>query len=411
MMRKVASAAFIAALLSTSALAQPVPPSGGGGTGGGTGNVTGPGSSTNGNFPSFNGTGGTVLQDSTYSPASFAPAGVVSVVTGSNPTTNAAAWSAFTQYTIGGSGRTITLPASSGLSANGGLFIDANTNSVTLTANAADTITFSGATTGTGGSVTLPAGGNYSVSTDAAGKIYVSGRAVQGNGLKTQLSTGSTTTNNCVKFDANGNTVDAGATCGGTFTPILPNYIAGNTYLAQPYTNLSTGGAYGNTNATWMPIFVNKTLTLSAIGSKLITADSGQNCQFAIYAANATTNKPTGSALASTSNISTTSAGNISGTISLQLTANTLYFMGAMCSGTTAAFENFPITSDSLNGYLLGGSGMSGIGSNAGQIGLNYGTTGLTFGTWPTNPTVTLTSSNGSALKNFVAMFTVTSVP
>ena len=35
----------------------------------------------------------------------------------------------------------------------------------------------------------------------------------QGNGTKIQHSTGSTTTNHCVKFDANGNTVDAGATC------------------------------------------------------------------------------------------------------------------------------------------------------------------------------------------------------
>jgi len=382
-----------------------------GGGSGGTGNVTGPASSTSGNFPSFNGTGGKTLQDSSYNPSSFAPAGVVSVVTGSNPTTNAASWSAFTQYTIAGSGRTITVPASSGLSTNGGLDIDANTNSVTLTATSPDTITWAGSTTGAGGSVTLPAGSKYTVTTDAAGKLYVSGRDVQGNGVKTQLSTGSTTTNNCVKFDANGNTVDAGSACGGTFTPALPNYIAGNTYLAQPYVALSTGGAFGNTNATWMPLYVNKTLTLSAIGSKLITADSGQNCQFAIYAANATTNKPTGSALASTANISTTSAGNISGSVSLQLTANTLYFMGAMCSGTTAAFENFSITNDSLNGYLLGGSGMSGIGANAGQIGLNYGTTGLTYGTWPTNPTVTLTSSNGSALKNFIAMFTVTSVP
>lgn len=36
----------------------------------------------------------------------------------------------------------------------------------------------------------------------------------QGNGSKIQLSTGTTTTNDCVKFDANGNTVDAGGACG-----------------------------------------------------------------------------------------------------------------------------------------------------------------------------------------------------
>jgi hypothetical protein len=37
----------------------------------------------------------------------------------------------------------------------------------------------------------------------------------QGNGAKVQASTGTTTTNDCVKFDANGNTVDSGAACSG----------------------------------------------------------------------------------------------------------------------------------------------------------------------------------------------------
>lgn len=42
---------------------------------------------------------------------------------------------------------------------------------------------------------------------------------VQGNGTKVQLSTGTTTTNNCVKYDANGNTVDSGAGCGSGANP------------------------------------------------------------------------------------------------------------------------------------------------------------------------------------------------
>lgn len=36
---------------------------------------------------------------------------------------------------------------------------------------------------------------------------------VQGNGTKVQLSTGTTTTNDCVKYDVNGNAVDAGSAC------------------------------------------------------------------------------------------------------------------------------------------------------------------------------------------------------
>jgi len=48
---------------------------------------------------------------------------------------------------------------------------------------------------------------------------------MQGTGAKIQASTGSTTTNDCVKFDANGNTVDLGGACptytAGTWTPTL----------------------------------------------------------------------------------------------------------------------------------------------------------------------------------------------
>lgn len=49
---------------------------------------------------------------------------------------------------------------------------------------------------------------------------------LQGNGAKVQASTGTTTTNDCVKFDANGNTVDAGSACGsGGISGLTPNTV------------------------------------------------------------------------------------------------------------------------------------------------------------------------------------------
>jgi len=52
---------------------------------------------------------------------------------------------------------------------------------------------------------------------------------VQGNGANLQLSTGATTTNDCVKFDANGNTVDAGAACGSSVSSgTVTTFSAGN---------------------------------------------------------------------------------------------------------------------------------------------------------------------------------------
>jgi len=49
--------------------------------------------------------------------------------------------------------------------------------------------------------------------------------SAQGNGSKVQLSTGSTTTNNCVKYDANGNTVDAGISCSASGAPTNATYV------------------------------------------------------------------------------------------------------------------------------------------------------------------------------------------
>lgn len=357
-----------------------------GGGGSGNGNVTGPASSTNGNFPSFNGTGGKTLQDSTYSPASFAPAGVVSVVTGSNPTTNAAAWSAFTQYTIGGSGRTITLPASSGLSTNGGLDIDANTNSVTLTATSPDTITYSGATTGAGGSVTLPAGNLYRVSTDAAGKIYVSGRAVQGNGLKTQLSTGSTTTNNCVKFDANGNTVDAGAACGaGGGSGVAYAYVAnGWTWADAPGVVLGTGGAPGANVITFEPFIVTATMTPSDFGLHVTTLSAGGNASVAVYANSTSWIGPTGAPLIVSNNISTASAtqataGGLS--TSAQLSPG-IYWRGVNVDNGTAVFKSYTNNNTAQDSIAMSNS-FSNLTTNTSAAGSKI-TLAQTFGTWPT---------------------------
>lgn len=69
------------------------------------------------------------------------------------------------------------------------------------------------ATTTNGGALS----GTSPILVSVAGAISLSGvTAEQGNGAKVQLATGTTTTNNCIKFDANGNAVDAGAPCGGS---------------------------------------------------------------------------------------------------------------------------------------------------------------------------------------------------
>jgi len=92
------------------------------------------------------------------------------------------------------------------------------TNGGALTATSPATISAAGViacatcvTSSGGGAMTATS----PVTVSGAGLIAISGvTSEQGNGSKLQLSTGTTTTNDCVKFDANGNTIDAGAACG-----------------------------------------------------------------------------------------------------------------------------------------------------------------------------------------------------
>ena len=69
-----------------------------------------------------------------------------------------------------------------------------------------------------GGSVPASA---TAVATNASSQLIAA--TYQGNASKVQLSSGSTTSGDCVKYDANGNTVDAGAACGNGTAPTAIN--------------------------------------------------------------------------------------------------------------------------------------------------------------------------------------------
>jgi len=88
--------------------------------------------------------------------------------------------------------------------------------------------------------------------------------AEQGNGAKVQLSTGATSTNDCVKFDANGNTIDAGAGCGGA-----PGGAPG----AIEYNN---SGAFGGVVLTGL-VLGNGSLAPTAFGGNSLAAHNFAN--------------------------------------------------------------------------------------------------------------------------------------
>lgn len=328
-----------------------------GGAGGGSGDFTGPASSTADNFVGFSGTGGKTGKDSGYGPTSFSPAGVVSIITSSNPTTNAASWAAFTQYTIAGSGRTITLPASSGLSANGGLLIDANGATATLQANAADTITYNGVTTSAGGSVSLLMGGLYAISTDGAGAIYVSAAPIG---------------------------------------PV-PQYRANGWFPIQN-TLGATGTAQSNTIIHWQPFYVWKASTWTDWYVRVTTLSASGNLYLACADSTGNNGLPAGpgtilgSMTTAGGGISENTAGQSNKAMTCAFPAPGWYWMGSISDNTTAVI--YAISSASANqAYYFGGTGTSSFGGSGTSYSTDYQTTGATPGTWTNNPAISFGST------------------
>lgn len=209
------------------------------------------------------------------------------VLAGTTQTITAGQWAAGDTFGVTTAAQTLTLPLSTGLSANGGIVVQTIGQSVTLAPNASDAI--NGGTAGASVTiasgltalVTRGAGANtINVSPTTGGSsgfpITIGGQTInsggsttnQGNGGKIQLSTGTTTTNDCVKFDANGNTVDAGGTCGTGSTGIT---FTDGTHTVSGATQLTvTGGTVGGTSP-------NATLTVTGGGgASTIVAPQGR---------------------------------------------------------------------------------------------------------------------------------------
>lgn len=372
---------------------------------GGSGDVTGPGSSTSGNFPSFADTSGVVLQDSTYGPTSFSPAGVVSIVTTSQ-TIHASDVASCKHYIVNTSSLTFTVDATSGLTANGCIEIETLGNSATLTANAADTITYAGTTSGAGGSATLPTYSLFRINTDAAGKLFVSGRSTQGIGAKTATATGSFVSGNLTMTDANGTIVDSGVAPGAA-APFANNWVANNWYSVSRGT-VAAGANVGTTTTYWQSRYFDKALTISQVHIRVSTLSAGQNMAIAIYAADASTGLPTGSAICSINTLSTASATDVTGNCSAALTAGKFYWFGFQASDTTAIAISFSNGQVNSTAFENGTSGAN-VSGNTTSAFMAYTTTGGTFGTWPSNPTITQTAIT-TALMPFIE-FKVASIP
>lgn len=142
-------------------------------------------------------------------------------------------------------------------------------------------------------------------------------------------------------------------------------YIAGRWYPCRRTSGLVGGSSWGTAGrGRFYPFSVRQRITVSDLGLNVATNDAAQNAQIAIYTANQTTGKPTGTQLAVTGDITVGSTNFQSAALgaSITLEPGRPYFMGVNCSGTVAQFRTFPVvdtTVSELIGSVTGATALS----------------------------------------------------
>lgn len=170
-----------------------------------------------------------------------------------------------------------------------------------------------------------------------------------------------------------------------SYTPAAPIYVSGRWYMAAPFGSINNGSALTANTVYWRFWFQSKAVTLQAIGAKITTAAAGGHCQIGVSATSGV--GITGAPLATTGDIATDTAGNVSGTLSVSLSANTLYAAGLICDNSTVAFATGGSV-DNWNGFWVGASSTGNLTANATNAHNDFNSTGTTYPVWPSSPTL-----------------------
>ncbi len=187
-----------------------------------------------------------------------------------------------------------------------------------------------------------------------------------------------------------------------------PGYVANNWYVPNEISQTGTVTPGNTTLYTFSMVFEER-CTIHQLASRVTTAQASQNFQLGIYKNNVATNRPTGTPLSNTGNISTASniaIGAILGA-DVQVEPSLLYWLALMTSSTTAVFNGVSAQSPFFGSKIGSATLANVIGSGATIVGLTV--TGQTFNSWPD-----LTSASFNEVQSFgVAhiLYQVGSVP
>lgn len=191
------------------------------------------------------------------------------------------------------------------------------------------------------------------------------------------------------------------------YAGLFPGPVVGNWYIPLGCNSIGAGTAPGVNSIRLKLVYFPVQITIDTLGLNISTLGAGGNVQIAIYANNASTGRPTGTALVSTASITTASTGVVSSAASLQLgpgfywTATNTDSAAAVFRAETAATATF------MSMYLGSATQVTDLGSSVGIGGLSVS---QTFNTWPDLTSGSFTELTASTAVPII-QYKVASVP
>ena len=175
----------------------------------------------------------------------------------------------------------------------------------------------------------------------------------------------------------------------------FPGYVSSRWYMMPGVPAVTTASALAANTIYFVAFPIYSPMTIKALGARINTASAGGNLQLAIYAS--LNGQPNGAPLASTSSISTTSAGNVSATLGSPVTLNPgVYWAAVTADNSTVAMQGVNGASP-LTSWLVGAASQNLV-SDSTTTSRPEPSFGFTYasGSWPTL-SAGQTSVNGAA--------------
>jgi len=190
------------------------------------------------------------------------------------------------------------------------------------------------------------------------------------------------------------------------------NYQAGYWYAPPGFKTVTNSNALSTGYVYFSPIYVPKTITIEALGAKVLTVGTS-TLQLAIYASDPATGLPTGAALTSTGNIADTAVGPVSTSLSSNVRLFPGIYWAAIQANDATVTVMVPWSSDVTLAAFAGASSIGTLtaSTNGAAVLNSLAVTGVTYGTWPTVSPTSSYNYYQNASRGVMLFFQVASVP